>query len=276
MSGLAMTRRDAALVRPSSRVAGDQLAVVDLDLVGERLHLDTPAGGVGHAVVVAADADAMPSWETRSSLRTERDGTRGKGWSCGSSSAKASATTRPVVAWTRGLATVSASGAAGALRSSRFWNSGPGRSPRGCSGTAARPCPWSWPVGPAGPRVEAMVAGKIDQRPVVDDVALGILAADRGLHPVIEDLARHRRRAPRRQQDDSAARSAGPGAGRSGPRAGGCSRAPGGSQTIRVTPGSSANVTWNWAKSTCAWSPVGSRSGPRRGPLAVADRGAHR
>ena len=36
-----------------------------------------------------------------------------------------------------------------------------------------------------------MVAGKIDQRPVVDDVALGILAADRGLHPVIEDLARH-------------------------------------------------------------------------------------
>ena len=41
------------------------------------------------------------------------------------------------------------------------------------------------------PWVVAMVTGKIDQRPVVDDVALGILAADRGLHPVIEDLARH-------------------------------------------------------------------------------------
>jgi hypothetical protein len=39
--------------------------------------------------------------------------------------------------------------------------------------------------------VEAVVARKIDQRPVVDDVALGVLAADRGLHPVVEDLARH-------------------------------------------------------------------------------------
>src|ERR671910_1208536 len=35
------------------------------------------------------------------------------------------------------------------------------------------------PVGPAGLRVEAVVAGKIDQRPVVDDVTLGVLAADR-------------------------------------------------------------------------------------------------
>ena len=34
------------------------------------------------------------------------------------------------------------------------------------------------------------MAGEVDQRPVVDNVALGVLAADRGLHPVIEDLAR--------------------------------------------------------------------------------------
>jgi hypothetical protein len=39
--------------------------------------------------------------------------------------------------------------------------------------------------------VEAVVAGKIDQRPVVDDVALGVLAADRGLHSVVEDLMWH-------------------------------------------------------------------------------------
>ena len=47
------------------------------------------------------------------------------------------------------------------------------------------------PVRPAGLRVEAVVAGEVDQRPVVDDVALGILADDRGLHPIVEDLARH-------------------------------------------------------------------------------------
>jgi hypothetical protein len=30
--------------------------------------------------------------------------------------------------------------------------------------------------------MEAVVAGEVDQRPVVDDVAPGILAQDRGLH----------------------------------------------------------------------------------------------
>ena len=55
-----MTRRHAALVAALEHgMAGDQLAgLEDLDLVGERMHLeDAPAGGVGHAVVVAADAD---------------------------------------------------------------------------------------------------------------------------------------------------------------------------------------------------------------------------
>ena len=55
------------------------------------------------------------------------------------------------------------------------------------------------PVRPAGPRMEAVVAGEVDQRPVVDDVALGVLADDRGLHPVVEDLARHAVSARRRQ-----------------------------------------------------------------------------
>ena len=55
-----MTGRDAALVAAFEHgMAGDQLAgFVDPDLIGERMHLeDTPAGDVGHAVVVAADAD---------------------------------------------------------------------------------------------------------------------------------------------------------------------------------------------------------------------------
>jgi hypothetical protein len=40
-------------------MTGDQLASLeDLDLVGERMHLeDTPARGVGHAIAIAADAD---------------------------------------------------------------------------------------------------------------------------------------------------------------------------------------------------------------------------
>ena len=50
-----MTGRDAALVAAFEHgMAGDQLASLeDLDLVGERLHLeDAPAGGVGHAVII--------------------------------------------------------------------------------------------------------------------------------------------------------------------------------------------------------------------------------
>jgi len=46
------------------------------------------------------------------------------------------------------------------------------------------------PVGPAGPRLEAVVAGKIDQRAVVDDAARGLANDDR-LHAVIENLARN-------------------------------------------------------------------------------------
>jgi hypothetical protein len=47
------------------------------------------------------------------------------------------------------------------------------------------------PVGPAGLRVVAVVAGEVDQRSIVDDVARGVLTQDRGLHPVVENLARH-------------------------------------------------------------------------------------
>ena len=90
---------------------------------------------------------------------------------------------------------------------------GRGRSPRGCSGTAARPCPWSWP-GRAGRRAAgSRSAGPAStQRAVVDDVAVVVLADHRGLHAVVEDLASARRRSPRRPRCGSAAPSAGPGA----------------------------------------------------------------
>ena len=47
------------------------------------------------------------------------------------------------------------------------------------------------PVGPAGFRVKAVMAGEVEQRAVVDDAAFRRLADDGGLHPVVEDLRRH-------------------------------------------------------------------------------------
>lgn len=47
------------------------------------------------------------------------------------------------------------------------------------------------PVRAAGPRNEAIVLAERDQGTVVDNMALGILACDRGLHAVVENLDRH-------------------------------------------------------------------------------------
>ena len=70
------------------------------------------------------------------------------------------------------------------------------------------------------------MAGEVEQRAIVDDEAVGILADDRGLHPVVEDLARHA--ADRLERRDVAAQdaSAGPDARRSAPRSAVSSRAP--------------------------------------------------
>ena len=46
------------------------------------------------------------------------------------------------------------------------------------------------PVRPAGTGLETVMPGKIEEAAVIDDEAFGILADDRGLHAVIEDLAR--------------------------------------------------------------------------------------
>ena len=216
----------------------------------------------------------MPSWVIapfEPQHRAERR-QRQRASSCGCSSAKASSTTRRVVAWTRGLATVSSQWRELGVQIVEVAE-GAGEE-EVLADVAVRPLDLALglgPVGPAGPRVEAVVASKVDQRTVVDDAALGVLADHRGLHPVVEDLARHA--AERREGGDVAAQhglqvlvQA-----RSGPRAGGCGRAP--SRTARrsaVTAGSSVNATWNWAKSTCAWSPGGvskrtSKAGSRGG-----------
>src|SRR6516225_11708606 len=62
------------------------------------------------------------------------------------------------------------------------------------------------PIGPAGARLEAVVAGEVDKGAVVDDEPVGVLADDRGLHPIIED--RTRRAADRVEGSDVAAQDA--------------------------------------------------------------------
>ena len=62
------------------------------------------------------------------------------------------------------------------------------------------------PIGPAGARLEAVVAGEVDEGAVVDDEPVGVLADDRGLHAIVEDGAR---RAPDRLEGrDVAAKNA--------------------------------------------------------------------
>ena len=47
------------------------------------------------------------------------------------------------------------------------------------------------PIGPAGAGLEAVMAGEIDKRAIVDDEPIRVLADDRGLHAVVQDLARY-------------------------------------------------------------------------------------
>ena len=62
------------------------------------------------------------------------------------------------------------------------------------------------PIGPAGARLEAVVAGEVDEGAVVDDESVGVLADDRGLHAIVEDRAR--RAADRLEGRDVAAQNA--------------------------------------------------------------------
>ncbi len=135
----------------------------------------------------------MPSWETRrSSLSTEPNGNAGSACSFGLSAAKASVTTRRVVACTPhvgdGFEPVGELGvqiveiAEGAAEEEVL------------ADVAERPLDLALglgPVGPAGFRVKAVMAGEVEQRAVVDDAALRRFADHGGLHAVVEDLPRH-------------------------------------------------------------------------------------
>ena len=62
------------------------------------------------------------------------------------------------------------------------------------------------PIGPAGARLKAVMAGEVDEGAVVDDEPVGVLADDRGLHAIVEDRAR--RAADRLEGGDVAAQDA--------------------------------------------------------------------
>src|SRR5262245_18799012 len=133
----------------------------------------------------------MPSCETRrSSLRTERKGKSGNVLRCGFSSAKASLTTRWVVACTRGLPPYRANAATEHSDRRDCGSCGRGRSPRGYSDRVARPCPWSWPGRACRPSVGSHSAGQ-------NQSARGCRRCcprsrrSRYLHAVIENLARN-------------------------------------------------------------------------------------
>ena len=61
-------------------------------------------------------------------------------------------------------------------------------------------------IGLAGARLETIMAGEVDKGAVIDDKPFGVLADDRGLHAIVEDLAR--RAADRLQGGDMTAQDA--------------------------------------------------------------------
>lgn len=121
----AMSGIDTALMAPleNGMNRNEPTGLEDMDLVGEGMHLDQASPcGIWYAVALPPTL-TMPSREMRRSSRnTARKGARGRGWRWDRSSAKASLTIRPIVAWQRGLATVSSQWRSWALRSSRLRN----------------------------------------------------------------------------------------------------------------------------------------------------------
>ena len=107
---LPMPRQHRALLPAlQQRVHGDGLAVFeDANLVGSGLDLEHPGTRpVGHAVVVAADADAALVADAPLGAQHRVEAAGGQRLQAGRSSARCSATIRSVVPCWRTLATVS-------------------------------------------------------------------------------------------------------------------------------------------------------------------------
>ena len=211
------------------RMGGDQRAVLeDADLVGQGVHLDhAPAGGVGHAVEVAADADHALARDPplQPQHRAERGQWQrpqmrpllGKGFvddaPRGGVHARVGHRGQPVLQLPVQVLEI----AEGAGQEEVL------------ADVAERPLDLALglgPVRPAGFGMEAVVAGQIDQGAVVDDAASVGLAGDRRLHAVIEHLVRH---AAQRLEGGHMAAQHGRQVlmqRRTGPRSGGCSPAP--------------------------------------------------
>jgi hypothetical protein len=176
------------------RMGGNQLALlIDPDLVGQGVHLDhAPAGGIGHAVEVAAHADHALAGDPplQAQHRVERSQRQrpqeglflSKGFgddaACGGMHAGVGHCGKPVLQLPVQILEI----AEGAGQEEVFPD------------VAEGPLDLAFglgPVRPAGFGMEAEVAGQIDERSVVDDAAGMGLAGDHGLHAVIEDLVRH-------------------------------------------------------------------------------------
>src|SRR5271169_6584605 len=72
-----------------------------------------------------------------------------------------------------------------------------GRSPRECSGTAVRPYLGLGTIWPAGPWLEGVMPREVEKGAVVDDKTIRVFPDRRGLHAIVENLARY---APRPDQ----------------------------------------------------------------------------
>jgi hypothetical protein len=173
-------------------LGNDGAAVEDADQIGELLDLDNPAGAIGHAVIVAADRDkavvADPPFELEHGVEAmlgQRLQLGLLGRECLGDDALGGAVDADVGNGIEpvdelGIEIVEVAEAAAEKEVLADIAEGPLDFPLGLC-----------PVGPSGARLEAIMLRQGEQRAVVGDVALIVLAGDRGLHAVVEDLDRH-------------------------------------------------------------------------------------
>src|SRR6202021_787179 len=173
-------------------LSDDVAEIEDTDQIGKLLNLDDPTGAVGHAVIVAADRDeaivadaplqlehrieAMPGHRLQFGLLC-REGL-GDDPLGSAVDAHVGDGIEPVDELS--VEVVEAAKAAAKKEV--------------LTDIAERPLDLPLrlgPIGSAGAGLKAIMMRQREQRAVVDDVALIVLAGHRGLHAVVEDLDRH-------------------------------------------------------------------------------------